>query len=101
MGCLFALFAGAFPRIAVLFLWIARPTMFSEAFGGSWFLPLIGLLIAPFTTLMWAVLWSPVNGVAGWDWLWIILALLIDFASIGASGYTNRDRMPMYSDTNP
>jgi uncharacterized oligopeptide transporter (OPT) family protein len=101
MGCLFAVFAGMFPRFAVLFLWIARPTMFSAAFGGSWFLPLIGLLVAPFTTLMWVVLWSPVSGVSGWDWLWIILALVIDFASLGGSGYANRNRMPMYSDTNP
>jgi hypothetical protein len=25
MGCLFAIFAGVFPRLAVLILWIARP----------------------------------------------------------------------------
>jgi hypothetical protein len=101
VGCLFAVFAGLFPRFAVLFLWIARPTMFSAAFGGSWLWPLLGLLVAPFTTLMWAVLWSPVSGVTGWDWLWIFLALLIDLASLGGSGYTNRNRMPMYQDTNP
>ena len=101
MGCLFAVFAGAFPRLAVLFLWIARPALFSAAFGGSWFFPLVGVLFVPFTTLMWAVLWSPATGVTGWDWLWIILALFIDLASIGGSGYANRDRMPMYADTNP
>src|SRR5215203_6260442 len=28
MGCLFAVFAGFFPRLAVLFIWIARPQLF-------------------------------------------------------------------------
>jgi hypothetical protein len=31
MGCLFAIFAGAFPRIAVLFMWLARPQLFLAA----------------------------------------------------------------------
>src|SRR5437868_4328727 len=59
LGCLFAVFAGFFPRLAVLFMWIARPQMFAMAFGGSWFIPLLGIFILPFTTLMWAILWSP------------------------------------------
>jgi hypothetical protein len=102
MGCLFAVFAGFFPRIAVFLIWIARPTLFAAAFGGSWFWPLLGLIFLPFTTLMWVVLYSP-GGVTGWDWFWIFLAVLIDVSSIGGSGYANRDRLPSsyYSDTNP
>lgn len=100
MGCLFAIFAGFFPRIAVLLIWIARPAMFTAAFGGSWFVPLLGIVFFPFTTLMWAIVWSPI-GVIGWDWLWIILAAAIDLTSIGGSGYANRDRLPAYQDTNP
>jgi hypothetical protein len=75
--------------------------MFSAAFGGSWFLPLLGVIFLPFTTLMWAVLWSPVGGVSGFDWFWLALAAVIDVASLGASGYSNRDRMPRYQDLNP
>jgi hypothetical protein len=33
MPCLFALFAGMFPRLGTLFIWIARPKMFSAAFN--------------------------------------------------------------------
>src|SRR4051812_1368265 len=44
MGCLFAMFAGFFPRLAVTFIWIARPQLFTAAFGGSWFVPLLGIL---------------------------------------------------------
>jgi hypothetical protein len=101
MGCLFAIFAGFFPRIAVFLIWIARPTMFSAAFGGSWFWPLLGIVFLPFTTLMWVILWSPVSGVTGWDWLWLFLAAIIDLAGIGGSGYANKDRVPYYQDTNP
>jgi hypothetical protein len=101
MGCLFAVFAGFFPRLAVLFIWIARPNLFSAAFGGSWFIPLLGIIFLPFTTLMWALLYSPVGGMQGFDWIWILLALLIDFATIGGSGFANRDRLPYYQDTNP
>jgi hypothetical protein len=101
MACLFAVFAGFFPRLAVLFIWIARPTLFSAAFGGSWFIPLLGIIFLPFTTLMWALLYSPIGGVSGWDWLWIILAVLLDLSAIGSSGYVNRGHMPYYQDTNP
>ena len=42
MPCLFALIAGMFPRIADIFLWIARPTMFLNPFNGSWCWPCWG-----------------------------------------------------------
>ena len=44
MPCLFAIFAGLFPRLGVLFLWLARPSMFSAAFDGSWLLPVLGVI---------------------------------------------------------
>ena len=96
MGCLFALFAGFFPRLAVLFIWLARPAMFTAAFGGSWLLPVIGVLVLPFTTLMYVILWSPGVGLTGLDWLWLILAVAIDLANLGGTGYTNRARLPAY-----
>jgi len=34
MGCLFALFAGIFPRLALLILWIADQVMVDMAFHG-------------------------------------------------------------------
>jgi hypothetical protein len=36
MPCLFALFAGIFPRLADIFIWIARPTYFNNAFNDKW-----------------------------------------------------------------
>jgi len=94
MGCLFALFAGAFPRFATLFIWLARPLYFSTAFGGSWLWPLLGVIFLPFTTLMYVLVWTPGIGLFGFDWFWIILAVVMDLGHMGGVGYANRDRLP-------
>ena len=96
MPCLFALFAVFTPRLAVLFMWLARPTMFSAAFGGSWFWPLLGFIFLPFTTIMYVILWTPGIGLTGFDWLWLILAVFCDVSHYSSSAYYNRNRMPGY-----
>lgn len=93
MGCLFAVFAGFFPRLGVLFIWLARPNLFSAAFGESWILPILGVIFLPFTTLLYAVMWSPGVGLTSFDWVWLVLALLLDLSSYGGAGYANRDRI--------
>jgi hypothetical protein len=90
------LFAGAFPRIGSILIWLARPMLFEAAFGGSWLWPVLGIIFLPFTTLMYVILWSPA-GIVGWDWFWLILAVVIDVGQLGSSGYANRNRMPGYS----
>ena len=91
MGCLFAIFAGGFPRLATFFIWLARPAMFSAALGGRWFLPLLGIIFLPFTTLMYVLLWSP-GGLVGFDWFWLVLAAFLDLGHYGSVAYTNRSR---------
>jgi hypothetical protein len=95
MGCLFAVFAGAFPRLGVLFIWLARPVLVNAAFK-TWIWPLLGIIFLPFTTLMYVILWSP-GGLVGWDWFWIILAVILDIGHIGGIGYANRNRIPGYT----
>ena len=96
MACLFAIFAGAFPRLGTLIIWLARPQLFSDAFGGRWFWPILGIIFLPLTTLMYVLIWSPLNGVSGWDWFWLFLALLLDLMHWGGSGIGayNDDRIP-------
>jgi hypothetical protein len=55
MGCLFAIFAGLFPRVALLIIWIARPARVDAAFDG-WIWPLLGLIFLPFATLIYVIL---------------------------------------------
>jgi len=98
MPCLFAMFAGIFPRLGTLLLWLARPNMFSAAFNGSWLWPILGIVFLPFTTLMYVILWSP-TGLAGWDWFWLILAVVIDVMHYSSTAYSNRNQIPGLKDT--
>jgi hypothetical protein len=50
VGCLFALFGGLFPRLALLVLWIARPVLVDAAFN-TFILPLLGILVARYRPL--------------------------------------------------
>jgi hypothetical protein len=82
MGCLFVLGAAVAPRLVVVFAWIARPVYFDAVFD-TWIFPLLGLLFLPFTTLMWLLVGGPPLGVHGLDWLWIVLAVMLDLSHYG------------------
>jgi hypothetical protein len=97
MPCLFALFAGMFPRLADIFIWIARPQMINAAFGGSWLWPILGIIFLPFTMLMYVILWSPGIGLYGWDWFWLILAVFLDLSHYAHTAYNNRSAIPGYA----
>ena len=92
MGCLFALMAGFFPRIALFIVWVARPARVDAAFDG-WIFPLLGLIFLPFTTLIYVLLYTPGVGIVGWDWFWIGLAFLFDVGHWAASA-TQRNQIP-------
>ena len=91
-GCLTA-FVSSFSRIMLLMVWIARPVQMNVAFK-SFILPCLGFLFLPFTTLMYVWLVQGVGSIQGLDWLWLILAVFLDIASIGGAGMANRDRIP-------
>lgn len=92
MGCLFAMFGGLFPRLALLVLWIARPALVDAAFA-TFILPLLGIILLAFTTLIYVFVYVPGIGLTGWGFFWVILALLLDIGHWGA-GYTQRDQIP-------
>ena len=77
----------------LLMFWLARPARMDATFG-TFILPCLGFLILPFTTLMYVLLWAPGVGIQGLDWVWLILAALLDIASIGSAGAANRNRIP-------
>jgi hypothetical protein len=82
MGCLLVLMAAFAPRLLVVFAWIARPTYVDSVFD-TFLIPLLGLIFLPFTTLMWLLVGAPPQGVAGLDWLWIGLAVVLDLGHYG------------------
>src|SRR4029450_5289443 len=62
MGCLLAIFAGAFPRIALVIFWLARPDRMDAIFP-SFVWPVLGIIFLPFTPLIYVLLWQFPQGV--------------------------------------
>jgi hypothetical protein len=92
MGCLFALFAGFFPRLALFIIWVARPALVGAAFG-TWIVPLLGIIFLPFATLIYVLLYTPGIGLIGVEWFWVILAALFDVAHLAATVVRRRELM--------
>jgi hypothetical protein len=84
VGCLLAMFAGVFPRLALFMFWILRPARVDAAFD-TWIVPLLGLIFLPFATLMYIILHVPGVGMGGWEWFWIGVAAVFDIAHWTAS----------------
>lgn len=70
-------------RLALLVVWIATPLV-NRAFHGGWLLPLLGMLFLPLTVLVYVIVYALAGDVTGWNWLWVVLALLLDLAAHGA-----------------
>jgi hypothetical protein len=92
MGCIFALFAGVFPRLALFIIWIDRPNLVDAAFS-TWIWPLLGIIFLPFATLMYVLLYTPGIGLTGWEWFWVVVAGLFDILH-WAAGASQRNQLP-------
>ena len=90
MGCLVALFALISPRLALFAIFLFSDLL-SDSFD-SWWLPLLGFFVLPWTTLAYAVMWAAgTNDVTGVEWFFVVLGFLLD---IGA--YAQRGRFDDY-----
>jgi len=94
MGCLFALFAGIFPRLGLFIVWIARPALVNAAFD-TWIVPLLGIVFLPFATLIYVILYTPGIGLSAWGWFWVVFAAVLDVGHWVASA-TQRRQIPGY-----
>ena len=92
MGCIFLVIAALSPRLAVVLMWIFTPWV-DRAFGPViW--PILGIIFLPLTTLLYVILWNTGGrGVAGWEWLIVVLAIFFDLASYAGG---RRAKRPAY-----
>jgi len=67
----------AAPRLAVLFWWLVDPARWQFAFRGHVVLPLTGVLVFPWTTLMALLIAAP-DQLSDQHWIWLGVALLLD-----------------------
>jgi hypothetical protein len=78
MGCLLVLLASFAPRVVLVLMWIFGDLV-DRAFSG-FLVPLLGVIVAPYTTLFYVLAWSPVGGVNGWGHVAVAIGVLLDVA---------------------
>jgi len=79
------------PRAALALWWLVDQPRFNAIYD-SFFVPFLGFLFLPVTTIMWTIVGA--GGVTDWDWFWIGLALLGDLMAYAPGGYSsNRNRV--------
>ena len=76
MCCFVLLFSALGPRFVILGMWLFGSRV-DLAFS-TWVWPLLGLLLAPWTTMMYLLTWSVANGVSGADWILVGIGVAID-----------------------
>ncbi len=83
-GCFVVALGAFFPRIALALLWLFGDTV-EKALGSDWIVPLLGLLLLPYTTLSYVLLNWWLGDVTGFTWFFIGLAFLADIGSYASS----------------
>jgi len=96
MCCLLSVLAILGPRAALVLWWLVDQSWFNRIYD-TFIWPLLGFIFLQFTTLMWTLVATPSVGVTGFNWVWIILAVIIDIATYSGGGYGNRNRIPGYA----
>jgi len=90
MGCCaFALVLAGAPRLAVLLWWFLQPARFSLTFPNLiW--PILGVLVLPWTTLMYVIVFP--GGLSIINWVFLGLALVVDIGSYGGGARARSSR---------
>ncbi len=87
--CCLALTAGLIgPRIALLVWWIFGDRV--ELAFDSWIWPLLGLLLLPWTTLAYLLVWSPVVDVHGAEWIVVAIGFVGDVLTYSGRAASSR-----------
>lgn len=87
MCCLITVLIFLGPRFGILIWWLLDMARWERAFS-SFIWPLLGFIFLPWTTLAYVLVFP--GGVTGFDWIWLILGILIDLGAYSGSGYGNR-----------
>lgn len=83
MGCLFALISILSPRLGLLLLWLFTNYV-DRAFAG-FILPLLGLIFAPWTTLMYVLVDVAPGSIHIAGWILIGIGAVLDLSSYAQS----------------
>jgi hypothetical protein len=90
VGCLVLLVFLAFPRIALVLLFLFTNYL-QRAYHGL-LLPLLGFLLLPLTTLVYAWMANTRQPIVGLNLLILIITVVIDLGGLGGGEYHRRRR---------
>jgi hypothetical protein len=79
MCCLFLSMVFIGPRFAFILVWIFGTKV--QLVYSSWIWPLLGVLFFPWTSLMYILVWGPVNHVSGAGWIAVGFGVFLDVAT--------------------
>jgi hypothetical protein len=91
MPCLLLIVILAFPRVALVLMWLFSNYL-GRAFHGGLLIPLLGFLLLPLTTIVYA--WELNNGLPteGINLLWLLIAVIIDLGGLGGGAHRQSRR---------
>jgi hypothetical protein len=90
MACLFVIFLLVFPRIALVLMFLFTNYL-QRAYHGL-LIPLIGFILLPLTTLVYAWLVNTAQPLAGLNLILLIIAVVIDVGGLSGGEYHRRAR---------
>lgn len=75
-GCLLAFGAAVAPRLVLILAWIfsSRWDLVFE----TWVWPVLGIIFAPYTAIMYLLTWDAITGISGFGWVWIAMGVVLD-----------------------
>lgn len=91
MGCLFLTLLLISPRLGVVALWLLTDWV-DRAFSGGWILPLLGIILLPWTTGLYVLGFVIGDAAAPWGILGAIIGLFLDIALHAGSATMGRRR---------
>lgn len=91
MGCLFLILLGVSPRLAVVALWLVTDWV-GDAFNDGWILPVLGIVLLPWTTALYVTGFALGDGAAPWGILGAMIGLFLDVAVHAGSATMGRRR---------
>jgi hypothetical protein len=88
MGCLLLILFLAFPRIALVLLFLFTNYL-QRAYHGL-LIPLLGFIFLPLTTLAFAWMTNTHQPIAGINVLILIITVVVDLGGLGGGAYSRR-----------
>jgi hypothetical protein len=90
MPCLVVIVLLAFPRIALVFLYLTSNYL-QRAYHGL-LIPLVGFIFLPLTTLAYAWMTNTHQAIAGINLIILVVAAVIDLGGLSGGEYHRRSR---------